>query len=157
MSFQIKPIGIVRTNLPNGKIQKENYTEIIINIEFEETLDGIDDFSHLIILFYFHQLSQKEPINLKVHPEDRQDLPLIGILATRSPFRPTPIGLTIVELIKKEGRILTVRGLDAFDETPVLDIKPYDSIDHKRPVKVPVWWNKLHKVKSSKPEKISQR
>ena len=74
-------------------------------------------------------------------------MPLLGIFATRTMLRPNPIGLTLVELVKAEGNVLTVRGLDAFDGTPVLDIKPFDSWDKANNARVPTWWTKLEKEK----------
>ena len=72
---------------------------------------------------------------------------MLGVFATRSMFRPNPIGLTIVELIKVEKNKLTVRGLDAFNLTPVIDIKPYDFWDANLEIQVPEWWKKLEKDK----------
>ena len=66
---------------------------------------------------------------MKVHPRGKIDAPLLGIFATRTPHRPNPVGLTLVELMKVERNVLTVRGLDAFDGTPIIDIKPYDYWD----------------------------
>lgn len=77
-------------------------------------------------------------------------MPLLGVLATRTNLRPNPIGLTLVELVKAEGNVLTVRGLDAFDGTPVLDIKPFDFWDLAKDAKVPDWWKKLEEEKRQK-------
>ena len=84
---------------------------------------------------------------LMVHPRGRNDLPLMGAFAARTNLRPNPIGLTLVQLLKVDDNILTVRGLDAFDGTPVLDIKPYDSWDIVTEIKVPEWWNRLEEDK----------
>ena len=86
---------------------------------------------------------------MKVHPRGRRDLPLLGIFATRTMLRPNPVGLTLVELVKVEGNVLTVRGLDAFDGTPVLDIKPFDSWDTTENARVPKWWTKLKNEKAT--------
>ena len=85
---------------------------------------------------------------MKVHPRGREDLPLLGIFATRTNLRPNPIGLTLVELLKVEDNVLSVRGLDAFDWAPVLDIKPYDFWDMAKDAKVPEWWTKLQEEKT---------
>jgi tRNA (Thr-GGU) A37 N-methylase len=66
-------------------------------------------------------------------------------------LRSNPIGLTLVELVKVEGNVLTVRGLDAFDRTPVLDIKPFDPWDTAKDAKVPGWWTKLENEKAQSP------
>jgi tRNA-Thr(GGU) m(6)t(6)A37 methyltransferase TsaA len=70
-------------------------------------------------------------------------MPLLGVFATRTPYRPNPIGLTLVELLKIEANVLYVRGLDAFNGTPVLDIKPYDKWDVPENSKMPDWWMRL--------------
>jgi len=69
----------------------------------------------------------------------------LGVFATRTPCRPNPLGLTRVKLLGVEGNVVTVQGLDAFDGTPVLDIKPFDHWDMAEHVKVPEWWMKLEK------------
>ena len=92
-----------------------------------------------------HEIPIEERTTLKVHPRGREDMPFVGAFATRTPYRPNPIGLTIVELLKVEGNVLTVRGLDAIDGTPVLDIKPFDYWDVAEGVRVPEWWAKLEK------------
>jgi len=75
------------------------------------------------------------------------DMPLLGVFATRTNLRPNPIGLTLIELLKVEGNTLIVRGLDAFDGTSILDIKPFDSWDNAKNVRVPDWWIKLNEKK----------
>ncbi len=77
-------------------------------------------------------------------------MPLLGVFATRTNLRPNPIGLTLCELVKVEGNVLTVRGLDAYNETPVLGIKPYDSWDCAKDARVPDWWKKLEAEKTLK-------
>jgi tRNA-Thr(GGU) m(6)t(6)A37 methyltransferase TsaA len=123
---------------------KTRTSQIIVHHELTEALVGIEDFSHLFVLFWLHEIPAKQQKTLKVHPRGRRDLPLLGIFATRSMLRPNPIGLTLVELVKVEGNVLTVRGLDAFDGTPVLDIKPFDPWDTAKDAKVPRWWTKLN-------------
>ena len=77
---------------------------------------------------------------------------MTGVFAVRTMLRPNPIGLTVVELVGVDGNILTVKGLDAFDGTPVLDIKPYDQWDIVEEPKVPGWWLKLQEDKQKKLE-----
>ena len=74
------------------------------------------------------------------HPRHRTDLPEVGVLSARGSQRPNPIGLAVVELLKREGSVLTVKALDAYHGTPVLDIKPYDSYDAISGIRVPEWW-----------------
>jgi tRNA-Thr(GGU) m(6)t(6)A37 methyltransferase TsaA len=108
-------------------------------------LEGIADFSHLFVIFWMHEISNKERRAVKVHPRGRLDMPLLGVFATRTPHRQNPIGLTLVELVGVQGNIVTVRGLDAFNGTPVLDIKPFDPWDLNDDVIVPKWWVNLEK------------
>ena len=148
----LKPIGFVRTEAVGDEVKDKNRTsQLIIECELAEALEGIAEFSHLFVLFWLHQISRGERKMLKVHPRGREDLPLLGIFATRTNLRPNPIGLTLVELVKVENNVLTVRGLDAFDWTPILDIKPYDFWDMAKGAKVPKWWTKLQEEKTQKP------
>ncbi|TET26428.1 MAG: S-adenosylmethionine-dependent methyltransferase [Candidatus Bathyarchaeum sp.] len=80
---------------------------------------------------------------MKVHPRGRSDTPLLGVFATRTPYRPNPIGITLVEVLEVEDNVVTVRGLDAFDGTPVLDLKPFDYWDMVEDARIPEWWTRL--------------
>jgi len=143
------PIGVVRTTAIGDEIRDKNRTsQVVLRSDLAEALEGVDGFSHLFVLFWLHETSESQRKILKVHPRGRMDLPLLGIFATRTMLRPNPVGLTLVELVKVEGNVLTVRGLDAFDGTPVLDVKPFDSWDNAETAKVPEWWKKLEKEKT---------
>jgi tRNA-Thr(GGU) m(6)t(6)A37 methyltransferase TsaA len=90
-------------------------------------LDGIQAGDKLLVLCWFHKADREV---LKLHPRGNPDIPKRGVFATRSPDRPNPIGLSLVDVLSVEGRILKVRGLDALDGTPVVDLKPHiDSLD----------------------------
>jgi len=145
----LNPIGFVRTEAVGDEVKdKSRISQIALRGEFAEALEGIDGFSHLFVLFWLHEISDEQRKTLKIHPRGRKDLPLLGIFATRTMLRPNPVGLTLVELVKVEGNVLTVRGLDAFDGTPVLDIKPFDPWDTAKNAKVPRWWTKLENEKT---------
>ncbi|HUT24848.1 MAG TPA: tRNA (N6-threonylcarbamoyladenosine(37)-N6)-methyltransferase TrmO [Sumerlaeia bacterium] len=90
--------------------------------EYEEGLQDIEGFSHVIVLYHLHRAG---PVSLKVRPflEDR----LHGVFATRHTRRPNPLGLSVLRLIKREGRVLVLDGVDVLDGTPVLDVKPFVS------------------------------
>src|SRR5512140_2486452 len=125
--FSPQPIGYVRSpyndtqQVPKGlgaKHEAEGILEILP--EFEAGLTDIEGFSHLFVIWVFDraegfELMGKPPTDDRAH----------GVFATRSPYRPNPIALTVVELLRREGPRLHVRGLDMLDGTPVLDIKPY--------------------------------
>lgn len=100
-------------------------SEIIINEEYLDCLDGIEDFSHIIVLFWTHKVPNNARQIKKLHPAGLKQMPIKGIFATRSPVRPNPICKTTVKLIERKGTTLVVEGLDAIDNTPVVDIKPH--------------------------------
>ena len=90
----------------------------------ESCLDGIEDFSHLEIVYLFHMAIDKPPVLGSEHPRENPAWPKVGIFAQRKKARPNYIGCTVVQLLRREGRTLHVALLDAIDGTPVLDIKP---------------------------------
>jgi len=96
----------------------------------------VEEFSHLILVTYLHK-SRGRP--LVVRPKRVPGAPEVGVFATDSPDRPNPIGVTIVRLVRREGRLLYVEGVDLFDGTPVLDIKPFTPARCPADVKAP-WW-----------------
>lgn len=126
-----------------GVVKKAGDQEAKIHVftEFCGGLKGINDFSHIIILYWAHlRDNEKERRTLLVFPRRHAVDVETGVFACRSPSRPNPIGLCVVELLKVEECILTVKGLDAFEGSPIIDIKPYipraDSIPN---VRVPEW------------------
>ena len=146
----LKPIGYVKTDAVGNEVKdKCRIAKIVLNPELVEGLDGVEGFSHLLVLFWLNEAVDR-PKALKFHPRGRMDMPLLGVFALRTNLRPNPIGLTLVELLKIEGNILTVRGLDAFDGTPILDIKPFDSWDTAKKARFPDWWIKLNEEKTEK-------
>lgn len=126
-TFTFRPIGIARTpftstrEIPKG-VGARHHAEGVLELraELEAGLLDIEGFSHLYVLWVFDRVDGYE---LLAHPPNA-DRPH-GVFATRSPQRPVPIGLTVVELLTRDGSLLHVRGVDMLDGTPVLDIKPY--------------------------------
>ncbi len=145
-TITLKAIGIVRngvTELRPKQGWREVVSEIVINSSLTETLDGLEEFSHIIVLFWMHQRAATGELPAKRHPMSKQELPLVGLLAWRSPIRPNPIGKTTVKLLQRQGNILRVEGLDALDGTPVIDIKPYiQGYDSVTDAKAPQWVTK---------------
>jgi tRNA-Thr(GGU) m(6)t(6)A37 methyltransferase TsaA len=125
-----------------GKVETaDELSKIRIFPEFCEGLRGINEFSHVIILYWFHLRNNEEERRvLKVVPKRHLGAPQVGVFASRSPSRPNPMGFCVAELAKIENCTLIVRGLDAFEGSPILDIKPYmpraDSVPNAR---VPEW------------------
>jgi len=127
--WKMKPIGYIRSSytstdqVPKG-LGATHTMEGVLEVlpEYERGLQDIEGYSHLLIIWVFHQaqgceLVGKVPTDGKIH----------GVFSSRSPRRPNPIGLTTVELIRREGSSLYLRGIDMLDGTPVIDIKPYTS------------------------------
>ena len=146
---KLKPIGIIHTpykkdgEAPHQAYRSKEVGEIEIFKEYAEGLKDIEGFSHLIILYLFHKSVKRSvkkehflnSFGLLVKPY-LDDTPR-GLFATRSPNRPNPIGLTVVELLERKENILKVRYIDMLDGTPLLDIKPYvPKFDQKTGVKI---------------------
>lgn len=131
-SFELTPIGYLKSCYPDkfgvprqsGLVQK-TYSELALrpDLQPEQSLAGIEGYSHLWLVFVFH-LNSTNRYHAKVHPP-RLLGETMGVFATRSPHRPNPIGLSLVELVKIENGILYLSGADLVDGTPILDIKPY--------------------------------
>jgi len=139
----LRAIGVVRNRIKQppgyGFGWEKVVSDIVVNSSLTEALDGLEGFSHIVVLYWMHQAPGGKPPT-KVHPMGKQELPLVGLFATRSPRRPNPIGVTTVRLLKRQGNVLNVQGIDAIDGTPVIDIKPYISgFDSAANVKVPSW------------------
>ncbi len=145
MTVQMEPIGSIRNafkgHIPEG--WEEELADIVVDEAYLPALEGVEAFSHLIILFWLHGIP-RDGLAFKTHPQGRQDLPMVGIFATRTPYRPNPIGVQVVEVVSREGNVLTVRGIDAYNGSPVLDIKPYlrrgDCVQQTR---IPNWLKRL--------------
>jgi tRNA-Thr(GGU) m(6)t(6)A37 methyltransferase TsaA len=151
-----RPIGAVRTQVSDEQMKegnKELNSTIEIFPEFQDGLEGLDGSSHIFVLSYLHKLRPDQIGPLKVKPRrllkkgfKLEELPLVGVFAIDSPTRPNPIGLTLVKLVKREGRKLLVQGLDCFDETPILDIKPYKEGYALSEYTFPEWRSRLHEI-----------
>jgi len=147
------PIGVVHSPFKEPKgtpIQPTAALGIKATVEiyheYEEGLQDLESFSHIIIIYHFH-LSKH--YNLKVKPY--MDNNLHGVFATRSPSRPNPIGLSVVKLISIENNILNIQNIEIIEGTPVLDIKPYIP-EFTTNEKIKIGWleNNIHKLSQSK-------
>jgi len=111
---------------PGDEVWEELEAEIDIDPAWAEALDGIEGFSHVWVVWCPDRSPAGEALDtLRVHPEGRQELPEVGLFATRSPRRPNPIAITAVRLLERRGNCLRVLGLDACTGSPILDLKPY--------------------------------
>ena len=145
----LKPIGFVR-NTRLG-LDDDNWGDVVSEIRLDESLPvesltGVETFSHAEIIFYFDQVAGEEDIPASRRPRGNQEWPLVGIFAQRNKDRPNHLGLTIVGIVKCEGRSLYVKGLDAVDGTPVLDIKPvFAEFLPDETIRQPGWSHELMK------------
>lgn len=137
--FLVKSIGIVRSPVKDHIDRwKDVVSEVILEKQYTDGLDGIDEFSHAVIVFFMHRV--RGEVRMEAHPRSRADMPYIGIFALRTQHRPNPIGITVVEIVRRDENVLVVKGLDAIDGTPVLDVKPYIPVSDAR---VPEWVDRL--------------
>jgi tRNA (adenine37-N6)-methyltransferase len=123
----LQPVALVHNTLVSP--EDDNWGDVISTIELvaelpEEALEGLETFSHVEILYFFHEVPAAAVVTAARHPRDNPAWPKVGIFAQRGKNRPNRIGATVVRLMRREGRRLFVSGLDAVDGTPVLDIKP---------------------------------
>jgi len=142
----LKPIGIVRSEVKEQMRGgwAEVTSEIVIEEHLTESLEGLEEFSHIIVVYWMHHIPTDERPPAKVHPRGRTDLRLVGLFATRAPHRPNSLGLSVARLQQRKGNILRVVGLDAIDGTPVLDLKPYlPRLDSPPDVRIAGWAKKL--------------
>jgi len=128
-TLTLTPIAFVkgkfRENTPPEEMRK-HISQLVVEPEFVSGLLALELGMDILVLFHFHRI-QAEEIHLQLHPRHNPDNPLTGVFATRSQFRPNQIGATVAHIEEIEDNVITVSGLDAQDEAPVLDIKPYAS------------------------------
>jgi len=167
-TYTLRPVGIIKSEIEQpalgankdgielnahiDKVRKQHHwiknlvSEIEIHPEYEELLQGIEDFSHILLLYWPHLIPEERRQLRKVHPMGRQDMPEKGIFATCSPARPNPVLISTVRLLSREGLTLKVQGLDAVNQSPVIDIKPFVQMAHgaDNPTR-PEWMQQIHR------------
>lgn len=147
MKAEVAAIGVVRS--PRNDLTDDFWgavkAEIVLDDAFgDEAFYGLADFSHVEVLFLMDRVDPAKVETGARHPRERKDWPLVGIFAQRGKARPNRIGLTRATIVGVEGRVLRVRGLDAIDGTPVLDVKPWmDEFAPIGPRRQPVWASEL--------------
>jgi tRNA-Thr(GGU) m(6)t(6)A37 methyltransferase TsaA len=144
----VKPIGFVRSPVKEGS--DENWGDIIsevhLDAEFKDGLKGLQAFSHVIVVFHLHKSSFNAAQDLVRRPQGRSDMPMVGIFAQRAKHRPNPLGITAARIVEIKENVLFVQGLDAIDQTPIIDLKPYcPAYDLRDDARVPDWVNVLMK------------
>lgn len=136
----IRPIAVVRNDVrqPRPYGWERVRSSIVVRDELAPALDGLEDYSHIIVVFTFDKVPESEQ-RLRVRMDGGR-LPEQGVLATRSQRRPSPLGVSVVKLLRRRANVLWVEGLDAIDGTPILDIKPYFPVYDAVPqARVPAW------------------
>jgi tRNA-Thr(GGU) m(6)t(6)A37 methyltransferase TsaA len=167
-AMQLTPIGVVRSTIKTPmlsadehdlstdarmenirayhRLVKDSACELVIEPQWAELLDGIEDFSHILVLYWPHLLDPARRSLRKVHPMGRKDLPLTGIFATCSPARPNPVLVSAVPLLARKDNVLEVHGFEAVDGSPIIDVKPYSKsylqVDNLR---MPEWMKTIHR------------
>jgi len=142
-------VPIARVHNTHSTTEDDNWSNLVSEIILEpsipdESLDGIETFSHAEIIFHFHLVGESEIIAGARHPRENSAWPKVGIFAQRGRLRPNCLGLTVVRILKHEGRSLIVTDLDAVDDTPVLDIKPVmEEFMPHGPLHQPGWSHEL--------------
>ncbi len=156
MTLNIKTIGTIETSfvdLEGMPIQPSGAEEVTGTItlykEYEEGLQDIEGFSHIILLYYFHK-SKGYSLRVKPFLDDQKK----GLFSTRAPRRPNPIGISIVQLLKREANTLIIKGIDVLNGTPLIDIKPYvPGFDAKNATSIGWLENKQEEAKSLKSDR----
>ncbi len=147
--IKFKPIGYVRSRFKDPEdltfacekgLLTKTKSEIVINKEYAEGMAGLSSFSHIWIIYHINEANRTE---MKTYPGPTtiKGLPVVGVFASRSQYRPNKIGLRLVKLAELKGNVLKVIGLDAIDKTPVLDVKPFiPHFDKPKKAKVAEWY-----------------
>ena len=141
----LKPVGYVRNQVTVKKDQfwGEDISTIELKEEFRGGLTGLQEFSHAIILCHLDKACYLPEKHLLRRPRNRADMPMLGIFSQRTKDHPNQIGVTTAEILSVSETSVTVKGLDALDGTPVLDIKPYFPVFDRRDARTPQWVDTL--------------
>ena len=135
-----------RERVQQAKRDRVSISKLVIDESLDGILDGIQDYSHLLVLYWAHRISDEKRKTVKGRPMGRKDFPMVGVFATRSPVRPNPILATVVRLLEREGNVLKVMGLEAIDGSPILDIKPYFDMNSAGEMRMPDWMSNIQQA-----------
>lgn len=135
----LKPIGVAKNNVKEPRFGSfaDEVSEIIVNEELTDALNGIEDYTHVIIVYWMDKMTDTV---ITHRPQGNPKVPIVGIFSCRCPQRPNKIANTTVRLLGREGNKIKVQGLDIIDGTPIIDIKPYwPQYDEVKDAKIPDW------------------
>ena len=147
MTITVEPVAYVRNS--RDDLRDDDWGRVRSRIELvdsvpEDSLDGLDAFSHVEVLFHFDRVSAESVVTGARHPRGNADWPKVGIFAQRGKNRPNRLGSTMARIVERDGRAVVVEGLDAIDGTPILDLKPVMSeFLPREPVEQPAWATEL--------------
>jgi len=139
----LRPIGKVRNHVdePTFGGWADVISRLEIDEEYADGLQGLEDYSHITAVYW---LNLVDSCTITHQPQGREDVLEVGIFACRCPTRPNPLAVSTAELLSVDKNVLTVKGLDAINETPLIDIKPYTpQYDLRTRVRVPKWVDRL--------------
>jgi tRNA (adenine37-N6)-methyltransferase len=142
-NITLTPIGVVKNTIKKPRFGsfKNDVSEIVLKKKLTDALRGIEDYSHVMIVYWMNKVKEKV---ITHRPQGNPDVPIVGIFSCRCPQRPNPIAVTTVKLMSRKGNKLKVKGLDILDGTPIIDIKPYWPVyDKVEAAKIPKWVSKL--------------
>ena len=142
--ISLNPIGVAKNNEKKSRFGSfaNVISEITVDEKFTDALNGIEDYSHVIIVYWMDKVKNHV---ITHRPQGNPEVPIVGIFACRCTARPNPIAVTTVKLLEREGNKIRVKGLDILDDTPIIDIKPYWPIyDNVEDGKIPEWVNRLN-------------
>ena len=152
--ISLKPVGVIRTEYSDREVSESwpRGVKGVIEVfeEFADGVAGLEGFSHLIVLAWLHKVSEMERRVLRVKYRRftrlglrLEDLPEVGVFASDSPHRPNPIALSIVKITGLSGRRIYVDGLDLYDGTPVIDLRPYTPFYYIEDAEIPEWFKEI--------------
>jgi tRNA (adenine37-N6)-methyltransferase len=166
--IRLQPVGIIRSPIKEpflaaredgitmqGQLEnirkhiqevRRQVSEIVIKENLQDILEGLEKYSHIMVLYWAHKVPEPSRSLVKVHPMGRKEIPLVGIFSTCSPARPNPVLMSVVRLRQRKANVLEVMGLDAIDGSPVIDIKPYvKNFYPQEEVRIPDWMERIQK------------
>ncbi|MCT8138037.1 SAM-dependent methyltransferase [Anaerobacillus sp. CMMVII] len=147
--FSFNPIAVAFNE--RITIEDDNWGKVVSKIILddsnpEDSINGIEAYSHLEIIYFFHKVEKNKIVSGARHPRNDETLPKVGIFAQRGKNRPNRLGLTTVKLLKRQGKVLFVLGLDCINGTPIVDIKPVmKEFMPKEPIQQPLWSHEIMK------------
>lgn len=143
MEIKLEAIGFAKNSIKEPRLGNfsDEVSEITVDEKFTDALNGIEDYSHVIIVYWMDKIKEQVVTH---RPQGNPEVPIVGIFACRCPQRPNPIAISTVKLLKRDKNRIEVLGLDILDGTPIIDIKPYwPQYDKVEKEKIPAWVDKL--------------